>query len=133
MKRHALFALPLAAGLALPMAASAQEQQETLLPEQPQVIEVQLARWTMGFDSVTVEGRTARFDIENVGDTIHAFELEGEVGGEEIEIESAELEPGESAIIIVSLPPGEYVVYCPISQHREFGMEATVTFTGESE
>jgi uncharacterized cupredoxin-like copper-binding protein len=127
MKRHALSALPLAAALLLPAAAEAQEGP---VPEGPQVIEVQLYQWTMGFESVTVDGRTARFEIENVGDTIHAFELEGEVGGEEIEVVSAELEPGEGAIIIVSLPPGEYTVYCPIDRHRAFGMEATVTFTG---
>jgi len=127
MKRHVLSALPLAAALLLPAAAQAQED---LLPEGPQVIEVTLVRWGMGFDTATVEGDTARFQIRNAGDTIHAFELEGEVGGEKIEVQSAELEPGEEAIIIVSLPPGEYVVYCPIDRHRAFGMEATVTFTG---
>ena len=35
---------------------------------------------------------------------------------------------GESSILSAELPPGEYVVYCPVGEgeHREEGMETTL-------
>jgi hypothetical protein len=39
------------------------------------------------------------------------------------------LDPGESSILSVALPAGEYVVYCPVGEgeHRAEGMEATLS------
>jgi plastocyanin len=57
----------------------------------------------------------------NKGSIPHVLEVEGQG----IEEETAEIEPGESATIEISLPaPGTYEVYCPLDDHKEKGMVA---------
>lgn len=54
----------------------------------------------------------------------HAVEIEGE-GVEEA---SPTIQPGsDTADVTANLRPGSYVFYCPIGNHREQGMEGTLT------
>ena len=50
-----------------------------------------------------------------------------EIEGGGIEEETAEISPGESAVLEVNLDPGTYVLYCPVGDHKERGMDGTVT------
>ena len=121
MKKHLLMAtIPIcvAAGfLCLPAFAQ----------EEPAVVNVILKNGDLGFKELTVEGAT-RFEIENAGTADHAFEIEGEIGGEEFEVASPVLKPGEKAVLIVGLPAGTYEVYCPVADHKEMGMAGEITF-----
>lgn len=53
----------------------------------------------------------------------HAVEIEGNG----VEEETETIEGGATAEVAVDLKPGEYVFYCPVGQHRERGMEGTLT------
>jgi plastocyanin len=53
----------------------------------------------------------------------HAIEIEGNG----VEDETATLEPGRSGSVTVDLRPGRYTFYCPVGDHREDGMEGTLT------
>jgi plastocyanin len=60
------------------------------------------------------------FRVTNNGASVHNLEVEG-LGIEET-FES-NLSPGETQTMRLDLEPGTYQVYCPVSNHREQGME----------
>jgi plastocyanin len=60
------------------------------------------------------------FSVTNNGISVHNLEVEG-LGIEET-FES-NLSPGETQTMRLDLEPGTYQVYCPVSNHREQGME----------
>lgn len=66
--------------------------------------------------------------VGNNGGVDHSLEVEGPDG----EAETPTLPPGDSASLKVDLPAGEYTWYCPIANHRELGMEGTITVEGGS-
>ena len=53
----------------------------------------------------------------------HAVEIEGNG----VEEETETIDPGARASVTVDLRPGRYVFYCPVGQHRQAGMEGTLT------
>ena len=66
---------------------------------------------------------TVTFDVTNDGQTVHNLEVEGN-GVEEV---TDDIEPGGTAQLAVDLQPGTYEMYCAIGNHRELGMDGTVT------
>ena len=47
------------------------------------------------------------------------------------EVETEDLEPGESADLAVDLSePGDFEMYCPVDSHKDKGMEGTITVGG---
>jgi plastocyanin len=68
---------------------------------------------------------TAR--VVNEGGTVHALKVDGPTG----ETESAQLQPGESVELELDLrEAGEYELTCPVGDHRDRGMEATLAVGG---
>jgi plastocyanin len=61
-------------------------------------------------------------DLVNESSTPHAVEVEG--NGVE---EESETVTGANTTLTVDLEPGEYVYYCPVGNHRQAGMEGTLT------
>lgn len=60
----------------------------------------------------------------NDGQTEHAVEVEGPNG----EVESDTVAPGAETTFTADLSkPGTYEWYCPISNHRDLGMEGEIT------
>ena len=76
----------------------------------------------------SVPAGTVSFELSNVGDAEHSFAIEGPGidGGDELE---SSLSPTETFTYTVELQPGTYTVWCPIGDHREQGMEATIEVT----
>jgi uncharacterized cupredoxin-like copper-binding protein len=67
------------------------------------------------------------FEATNDGQVDHALEVEGN----DVEEETETISPGSSAKLTVDLSkPGTYEVYCPIDNHRQMGMEATLVVGG---
>ena len=67
------------------------------------------------------------FAITNEGTEAHSFVI---ASGETVIAElDTPLAPGASTVLAVTLPEGEYDVYCPLGdgEHREQGMETTLT------
>lgn len=100
--------------------------------DEAEPVKVSLKEWDLGFREVVVKGEKVRFEIVNDGTVEHAFELEGEIGGEEFEVATPLLAQGERTVLIIELPEGTYEVYCPVPGHEERGMKGTVTLEGES-
>jgi plastocyanin len=93
--------------------------------EEPiETIQVRETEFSLDPNTITLEEPgTYTFRAENAGDTVHVLEIEGEG----IEEETEELQPGESADLMVSLEPGTYVLYCPVDDHEDRGMKGTLT------
>jgi plastocyanin len=68
---------------------------------------------------------TAR--VVNEGGAVHALKVDGPTG----ETESAQLQPGESVDLELDLSEaGEYELTCPVGDHRDRGMEASLAVGG---
>ena len=63
------------------------------------------------------------FRVQNDGEVVHVLEVEGE----DLEEETDQIEPGGSATLKVELAEGSYELYCPIGNHKDQGMEGTLT------
>jgi plastocyanin len=53
----------------------------------------------------------------------HAVEIEGKG----VEEESDTINPGGTSKVSAKLEPGEYEFYCPVGDHKDAGMEGTLT------
>jgi plastocyanin len=65
---------------------------------------------------------TVTIRLVNESDVPHAVEVEG--NGVE---EASETITGSETELTVDLEAGEYTFYCPVGQHRQNGMEGTLT------
>ncbi len=73
---------------------------------------------------VTVELGEHEFQIVNRGEVEHALEIHTPGG----EVETGRVAPGESATVTADLSEaGSYELYCPVGDHRQRGMEGSVT------
>ena len=68
------------------------------------------------------------FRARNVGQTVHALEVEGKGA----EVETKDIQPGKSATVKTELKDGEYELYCPVDDHKGKGMTGTVTVGGKA-
>lgn len=83
-----------------------------------QQVSVTEGEWYVRLDPSTVRPGRITFNIRNEGKALHAFELENG----NVEERSADIQPGESTTMTVTLPAGEYTAYCPIGNHEGRGM-----------
>lgn len=90
---------------------------------EPNRIGVELADYEIGMPDSITAGPTY-FEVTNVGETEHNFEIEGQ--GIEQELDST-LAPNETGTLYVDLQPGTYTVYCPVANHAERGMVQELT------
>ena len=92
-----------------------------------ETIEIAATDFAFGPAEIEVdESGVYSFRLVNRGESTHALEIEGQ-GVEEA---TAEIGPGESAEVRVELQAGRYELYCPVGNHREMGMEGTLTVAG---
>jgi plastocyanin len=90
---------------------------------------VELVATEFAFDPADVsvdEAGETTFTVSNDGEFPHALEIEGNG----LEEETDTIDPGGSGSLTVDLEPGEYVLYCPVGNHREQGMEGTLVVGG---
>lgn len=87
------------------------------------VVEVALTDFAIEPSALALEPGSYTFRVVNDGGALHALEVEGPTG----EVETEELEPGGSTDLAVDLEDGEYELYCPVGDHRDRGMEGTLT------
>jgi plastocyanin len=92
-----------------------------------EVVEVALSEFALEPASFSLDPGSYTFHVVNDGSTVHALEIEAPSG----EVETADLQPGESADLEVDLSePGEVEIYCPVGDHRGMGMEGAITVGG---
>jgi plastocyanin len=71
-------------------------------------------------------GKSYTFRLVNNGSAPHALAIEGNG----IEEETETVGPGEASEVTADLTEGEYEMYCPVGDHREQGMEGTLSVAG---
>jgi plastocyanin len=89
-------------------------------------VDVSLTDFAIEPAAITADPGSYTFRVTNDGAALHALEIEGPSG----EVETTELAAGESAELNVDLEDGEYEMYCPVGDHRDRGMEGTITVGG---
>ena len=76
------------------------------------------------FDKTSLSATAGEVTVvmDNPSDVPHAVEIEG--GGVD---EATDTVTGATSEVTVELEAGEYVFYCPVGNHRQAGMEGTLT------
>jgi plastocyanin len=111
--------------LALPLAllACGEEDEEAT----GQVVEISASEFAFDPSTISLDAAgTYTFRLTNDGEFEHALEIEGQGIEEETDV----IGGGETAELTVDLAEGEYVIYCPVGNHREMGMEGTLVVGG---
>lgn len=66
---------------------------------------------------------TYTFTADNAGKAAHALEVEGPGVSE---AKTATIQGGQKATVTVTLKKGTYELYCPVSGHKELGMDKNI-------
>ena len=88
-------------------------------------VEVTLSEWKVSLSSDTLTAGTITFNVKNEGNMNHAlYVLGGNVAKGTVEIAAK-----QSATLRLALKPGEYEIYCPMSDqsHKMAGMTRKIT------
>jgi plastocyanin len=89
-----------------------------------ETVDMSLTDFALNPANPTVQAGSVTFNVTNDGQAPHALEVEGPGG----EVETETLSGGGSEKLTVDLnEPGSYVIYCPVGNHRQMGMEGQVT------
>lgn len=106
----------------VPLAVACRRGERT--PEEPHRVTIQAASYAFQPSNITVPRGPVRFIVVNMSDIVHAFEVEGQG----LEEETGDIQPASTDSLTVTFDrPGEYVIYCPVDDHRERGMTGTLT------
>jgi len=90
---------------------------------------VTLTEFAVGVPQRAFTPGTYTFTARNDGQTTHALEIVGPGGLDE---RTTTFRGGQSADLTVTLQPGAYELLCPVGNHRQQGMTATITVGGDS-
>lgn len=68
------------------------------------------------------------FMVNNAGTTEHNFAIQG--SGIDKKLDN-NLKPGETAPLVIQLPPGNYLVFDPVGRNRETGLALVLAITAQ--
>jgi uncharacterized cupredoxin-like copper-binding protein len=94
-------------------------------PAQATTTEVSLTEYQIEMPTSLSAG-SQTFSVTNNGTMGHNFGVEGQGIEEKFE---TDLSAGETQTMQLDLAPGTYEVYCPVGNHRDQGMEISLTVT----
>jgi plastocyanin len=94
-----------------------------------QAVNVTLSEWKVGLDRDTVPAGSLTFRVKNSGTMTHGFY----VRGEGVAKGSREIPAGQETALTVTLKPGTYELYCPLSDltHKMAGMSRALVVTAD--
>jgi len=92
-----------------------------------QAVAVTLSEWKVVMARDTVKAGSVTFNVKNGGTMAHAFY----VLGEGVAKGSREIPARQEAPLTLTLKPGTYEIYCPMSDqsHKMAGMKGTLVVT----
>ncbi|MGH7711120.1 MAG: cupredoxin domain-containing protein [Gemmatimonadaceae bacterium] len=92
-----------------------------------QSVTVTLSEWKIGLSRDTVQAGAVTFAVKNTGQMTHAFV----VRGDGIDKGTLEIPARQAGSLSVTLKPGTYEVYCPMSEesHKQAGMARKLVVT----
>ena len=133
MLRNALIAIAIAVPLALSACggddedptttAAATDETTTTAASGGGAVEISETEYALDPANPSVSAGEVTFEVSNDGSTTHNLEVEGNGVEEEVE----DIAPGDSGSLTTELEPGSYEIYCSIGNHKDLGMEGTLT------
>jgi uncharacterized cupredoxin-like copper-binding protein len=87
-------------------------------------VTVDASEYVLKLPSNSMAPGTYTFTMDNVGHATHAIEIEGP-GIDHAKSSTAG--PGGKATLTVTLKPGSYELWCPVGNHKQAGMDTTIT------
>jgi YVTN family beta-propeller protein len=118
---------------ALPAVRAVQATRGTQTPVFPpgtraedQDVDVSLSEWALKPSRKTVPAGQIRFVAENLGAMPHALRIVGK----NVDVSTDSLRPGQNTLLEIQLAPGTYTLSCPIENHAQTGMTATLIVVG---
>jgi plastocyanin len=92
-----------------------------------QAVTVTLSEWKVGLARDTVQAGSVTFKVKNSGTMTHGFY----VRGDGVDKGSREIPAGQEASLTVTVKPGTYEVFCPMSDlsHKAAGMSRKLVVT----
>jgi uncharacterized cupredoxin-like copper-binding protein len=89
-------------------------------------VDISLTEFSIKPSRTKVPAGKIRFVAENLGSMVHALR----VVGKGVDASSESIRPGDNGELDLTLAPGTYTLSCPIENHTELGMVATITVVG---
>jgi plastocyanin len=86
-------------------------------------VEISETEYALDPADPSVSAGEVTFEVTNDGSITHNLEVEGNGVEEEVE----DIAPGDSGSLTAELEPGSYEIYCSIGNHKDLGMEGTLT------
>ena len=92
-----------------------------------QSVTVTLSEWKIGLPRDTVQAGAVTFEVKNTGQMTHAFT----VRGDGVDKGTREIPARQAGSLTVTLKPGTYEVFCPMSEesHKQAGMTRKLIVT----
>lgn len=92
-----------------------------------QSVNVTLSEWKIGLSRDTVQAGAVTFEVKNTGQMTHALT----VRGDGVDKGTREIPARQAGSLTVTLKPGTYEVYCPMSEesHKMAGMARKLVVT----
>jgi len=94
--------------------------------EEDRDINITLSEWSLQPSRPKLPAGKVRIVAENTGATPHAIQIVGR----DFDVGTDNFGPGTARTLIMTLPPGEYQLICPIPGHPQQGMVNTLTVVG---
>ncbi|MCW2964143.1 MAG: hypothetical protein JWO17_1395 [Actinomycetia bacterium] len=86
-------------------------------------IRVTEREFKIGLSATRASAGPVRFEIKNTGKYPHALA----VSGAGVNTKTKLIQPGKSAVLLVTLKQGVYSLWCPVPGHAAQGMKAKLT------
>lgn len=113
-----------------PAAAPARPASVSAVDPRSGGFEVALGEWRVTLEAKAIRPGPVTFVIANRGKLVHGFELD--TGGDEDEVETRTLRPGETARLTVSLSAGSYRFECFVGDHDDLGMRGILSVRADA-
>lgn len=88
-----------------------------------QTVQANLTEFTINLSTTTMKAGHVQFDVSNTGKFTHALEITGQG----VDMKTQNLNAGQTATLEMDLVPGKYEVLCPVGNHKDRGMDTTIT------
>ncbi|HMJ01881.1 MAG TPA: cupredoxin domain-containing protein [Conexibacter sp.] len=108
---------------ALPVASACGEP-DVVAVERP-TLRLTLSEYRVAPQAVRVPAGRVELVVRNAGTMVHRLQIRTQDRSRALAT-SPPLRPGETARLVLELPPGEYVDTCPLDRHDTLGEHGTI-------
>jgi plastocyanin len=93
----------------------------------PARVQIVAKEYSYSLSRLNVKAGTAILELDNLGQDPHDLRVQ-RVGSKHV-AKLGKVAPGTYSDLTVHLPPGRYLLWCSIANHRKKGMHATLIVT----